>query len=339
MTDITPISGGCKLETTQGVLETKVVVNAAGVYADRLHNMVSHDFDTEVTDITPISGGCKLETTQGVLETKVVVNAAGVYADRLHNMVSHDPMTIVPRRGDYFLLDRSTEGFVRHTVFQLPTKYGKGVLVSPTVHGNTIVGPTAIDIEDKDCVSTTQEGLEQVRSKSGLAIQGLPLRQTITSFAGLRAHDVRHRFTIEETAPGFVDCAGIESPGLSCSPAIGEMVAGMVADILHLEENPDFDGSRKGIVNPAALPTEQRRALIASEPAYGNIICRCETSAGVKPSAKERSWMPSAGLPAPAAWTESSAAPEREWGAAKGDSAVRKSWRSSQENWASLCRK
>ena len=240
-------------------------------------NGVRFQFDTEVMDITPISGGWKLETTQGVLETKVVVNAAGVYADRLHNMVSHDPMTIVPRRGDYFLLDRSTEGFVRHTVFQLPTKYGKGVLVSPTVHGNTIVGPTAIDIEDKDCVSTTQEGLEQVRSKSGLAIQGLPLRQTITSFAGLRAHDVRHRFTIEGTAPGFVDCAGIESPGLSCSPAIGEMVAGMVADILHLEENPDFDGSRKGIVNPAALPMEQRRALIASQPAYGNIICRCET--------------------------------------------------------------
>ncbi len=240
-------------------------------------NGVSFRFDTEVTNIEAIQGGWKLTTSSGILETRVVVNAAGVYADRLHNMVSDDTMTIVPRRGDYFLLDRSCEGYVRHTIFQLPTKFGKGVLVTPTVHGNTIVGPTAIDIEDKDSTATTQEGLDQIRSKVCLSVKNLPLRQTITSFAGLRAHDTRHRFTIEEVAPGFVDCAGIESPGLSCSPAVGVMVAQMVTDILNLPENPDFDGKRKGILDPKALSFEERARLIKENPAYGTVVCRCET--------------------------------------------------------------
>lgn len=240
-------------------------------------NGVRFQFDTEVTDIRPMTGGWKLQTTQGTLESRVVVNAAGVYADRLHNMVSDDPMTIVARRGDYFLLDRSEQGFVRHTVFQLPTKLGKGVLVTPTVHNNIIVGPTAIDTCDKDTPATTQEGLDQIRAKAGLALRDLPLRQTITSFAGLRAHDVRHRFTIGEAAPGFIDCAGIESPGLSCSPAIGEMVANIAAEILHLEENPDFDGTRRGILDPRTLPIRERSELIRKDPAYGTIICRCES--------------------------------------------------------------
>ena len=186
-------------------------------------------------------------------------------------------MTITPRRGDYFLLDRATQGFVKNTIFQLPGKYGKGVLVAPTVHGNTIVGPTAIDIEDKDGTATTQAGLDDVRSKSGIAVKNLPLRQTITSFAGLRAHEARHEFFIGEIAPGFVDCAAIESPGLSSAPAIGVMVADIVSGILHLEDNPNFDGTRKGILDPKTLSPEAHAALIRENPAYGNVICRCET--------------------------------------------------------------
>ena len=153
-------------------------------------------------------------------------------------------MTIIPRRGDYFLLDHTTQGHVHNTIFQLPGKYGKGVLVAPTVHGNTIVGPTAIDIEDKEGVNTTQEGLDDVRAKCGMAVKNVPLRQTITSFAGLRAHEARHEFFIGEIKPGFVDCAAIESPGLSSSPAIGRMVAGIVKDILGLEVDLSFDPRR-----------------------------------------------------------------------------------------------
>lgn len=240
-------------------------------------NGVRFQFDTEVTGIEQVAGGWKLTTTQGDFLTKVVVNAAGVYSDKLHNLVSKETMTITPRRGDYFLLDHSTDGFVKRTIFQLPGKYGKGVLVSPTAHGNTIVGPTAIDIADKDSTATTQAGLDEVRVKAGIAVKNLPLNQTITSFAGLRAHEARHEFFIGEIAPGFVDCAAIESPGLSSSPAIGAMVAQIVEDLLHLGKNPDFDPHRKGILNPQTLSFEERAALIKENPAYGTIICRCET--------------------------------------------------------------
>ena len=240
-------------------------------------NGVKFQFDSEVTDIQKIEGGWKVVTSKGDLEAKVVVNAAGVYSDKLHNMVSDDTMTIVPRRGDYFLLDRTTGGHVSNTIFQLPGKYGKGVLVSPTVHGNTIVGPTAIDIEDKEGVNTTRDGLEDVRAKCGKAVKNLNLRETITSFAGLRAHEARHDFFIGEIAPGFVDCAAIESPGLSSAPAIGMMVADIVTGILGLQDDPNFVGTRKGILDPKELSFEERSALVKENPAYGTVICRCET--------------------------------------------------------------
>lgn len=240
-------------------------------------NGVQFQFDSEVTNIVSIEGGWRVSTTQGDLEAKVVVNAAGVHADEIHNMITEDKMKITPRRGDYFLLDRATGGFVKHTIFQLPGKLGKGVLVAPTVHGNIIVGPTAIDVEDKDDTATTQMGLDEVREKSGIAVKNLPLRQTITSFAGLRAHEARHEFFIGEVKAGFVDCAGIESPGLSSAPAIGVMAAGIVDGILHLEDDPAFDGTRKGILDPKTLSMEERSALIQTNPAYGTVICRCET--------------------------------------------------------------
>ncbi len=241
-------------------------------------NGVEFRFDTTVTGFERTREGWIIRTDRGDLETRTVVNAAGVYADVLHNMVSSRKLHITPRRGDYYLLDKTTGGYAHHTLFQLPGKYGKGVLVAPTVHGNTIVGPTAIDIEDRDGVNTTAEGLEQVMQKAANIVKDAPLRQVITSFAGLRAHEDGHEFVIGEAegAPGFFDCAGIESPGLSSSPAIGRMVAELVRDKLLLRRKADFKATRKGIVNPAELPFEERRALIAENPAYGRIICRCE---------------------------------------------------------------
>ena len=241
-------------------------------------NGVKFQFDTIVTGVEPVAGGWRVHTDRGSYDTRLVVNAAGVYADVLHNMAAPaDPMRIIPRRGDYFLLDHTAGDHVRHTVFQLPGKYGKGVLVTPTVHGNLLVGPTAIDVEDKEATNTTAAGLEEVRAKSGLAVKDLPMRQTITSFAGLRAHEPRHDFFIGEIAPGFVDCAAIESPGLSSAPAIGAMVADLAAKALHLEKNPAFDPTRKGILDPKTLSFEERAELIRRNPAYGQIICRCES--------------------------------------------------------------
>lgn len=241
-------------------------------------NGIEFRFNTEVQDIRKIEMGYALYTNQGTYKTQCVVNAAGVYADKLHNMVSENKIHITPRRGEYCLLDKSAGKHVGRTVFALPGRYGKGVLVTPTIHGNLLVGPTAIDTADREGTNTTREGLDQVIERAGMNVSNLPMREVITSFAGLRAHEEQDEFIIEEVgdAQGFIDCAGIESPGLSSCPAIGEMVAQILKEKLKLEVNSDFIPTRKGILDPKTLGKEEQIALIKAKPEYGNIICRCE---------------------------------------------------------------
>lgn len=212
----------------------------------------------------------------------IVVNAAGVYADVLHNMVSEKKMTIVPRKGEYCLMDKRCGDVVSSTIFQLPSRLGKGILVTPTVHGNLLVGPTAEDIPDKEGIDTTAEGLQKVMEMATRSVASISGRWTITSFAGLRAHLVtesgKKDFVIGEVedAKGFFDVAGVESPGLSCAPALGKYVAELVDAAYPVERKTDFIETRKGIPNMALASDEERKALIAENPAFANVICRCE---------------------------------------------------------------
>ena len=244
-------------------------------------NGVDFRFNTEVEDLkTDENGIWHIRTNNGEYLTKYIVNAAGVYADKFHNMVSEKKIHITARRGDYCLLDHEMGEYVSHTIFPQPTKLGKGVLVSPTVHGNLIVGPTAVDIEDKEATATTADGINDLMEKSGMNVDNLNVRRkVITSFAGLRAHEDGHEFIINwvDDAPGFFDCAGIESPGLSSSPAIGRMVAKMFKEKLSLSEKSDWISKRKGIVITKELSIEERNELIKKNPAYGTIVCRCES--------------------------------------------------------------
>ncbi len=238
-------------------------------------------FNTEATALVPLSSAqpaWRVITNQGEFTTKYIVNAAGVYADVFHNMVSTQKIHITPRRGDYCLLDKSTGKHVSHTIFQLPNQFGKGVLVTPTVHGNLLVGPTAIDIDDREGTNTTTQGLNTLLTKAGKTIKNLPIRQTITSFSGLRAHEDGPEFILGEVAdaPGFIDCAGIESPGLTSAPAIGVFTANLLQEKLHLAAKENFIATRKGILDPKTLPKAERIAFIKENPAYGNIVCRCE---------------------------------------------------------------
>lgn len=241
-------------------------------------NGAEFKLNTEVEVIRRIAEGYELQTSQGIFRTRCVVNAAGVYADRLHNMVSGRKMHITPRRGEYCLFDKAAGNHVKATIFSLPGRLGKGVLVTPTIHGNLLTGPTAADTEDREGTNTTGEGLMQVMEKAGMNVRDIPAKQVITSFAGLRAHAEGDDFIIGEAedAEGFFDCAGIESPGLASSPAIGEMVAQMIKEKLGLENRPDFIAKRKGILNLQALGREEQAEWIRKNPAYGNIICRCE---------------------------------------------------------------
>lgn len=239
-------------------------------------------FDTAVQQILPGTApdSWRVVTASGeTFETRCIVNAAGVYADELHNMVSARRLSITPRRGEYQLLDKKAGSLVSHTIFQLPGKMGKGILVTPTVHGNLLVGPTAENLSDKEAVNTTQEGLSEVMEKGALSVPSLPRNMTITSFAGLRASEAGSDFVIGEAAdaPGFFDCAGIESPGLSSAPAIGVFLARQIAAKLSLSEKTGFNPRRKGIPCVASASYEELRALIAEDPSYGVVVCRCET--------------------------------------------------------------
>ncbi len=254
-------------------------------------NGVEFHFQREVKAIRRENGGYLVKTQTKDYEAKVVINAAGVHADEIHNMISMYKMKITPRKGEYLLYDKNLGNMVSHTLFQLPTALGKGVLVTPTVHGNLLTGPTAMDIDDKGEVETSREGMRQVMEKAALSVCSIPGNAVITSFAGLRAHITKapvkeggemgwreDDFIIGEVwdAPGFIDVAGIESPGLSCAPATGRYVADMVKKLLNPLVKTNFKAKRKGIVNMALASREDQHELIKKNPAYGNVICRCE---------------------------------------------------------------
>lgn len=233
--------------------------------------------NTEVTGISKEGEGFLVTTKQGDFGAKIVINAAGVYADVFHNMVCEDKIHITARKGEYCLYDKKVGKMVSSTIFQLPGAYGKGVLVTPTVHGNLLIGPTAVDMEDKEAVNTTAEGLSSVQTTGGKSILSVPFKSVITSFAGLRAHCDRNDFIIEETSvPGFIDAAGIESPGLTAAPAIGEYVAELAAAKLDAVKKDNFIATRKGIPNMANATTEEKAELVKKNPLYANVICRCE---------------------------------------------------------------
>jgi len=242
-------------------------------------NGVKLDLNTEVLDIEKIEGGYKVVTNKRDYEAKCVINASGVYADKIHQMVGEKTFSIIPRRGQYFVLDKTQGELVNHVIFQCPTKLGKGVLVTPTVHGNVLAGPDAEDLSDKEDLGTTSERLDFVREHALKSIPELNFREGIRNFAGLRAQPSTNDFIIGEVedAKGFINVAGIKSPGLSSAPAIALDVVEIAKEILgNVELNKDFKPNRKKHYEFIEESSEKKAELIAEDSRYGNMICRCE---------------------------------------------------------------
>lgn len=222
----------------------------------------------------------KITTKDGeVIESRFVINAAGLYADKIHNLICKESFKIIPRSGEYFVMDKSQGSLFTHTIFQCPSKLGKGVLVTPTVHGNLLVGPDARDIEDKEDLGTVGEGLNFVREASMRTTKKVNFREGIRNFAGLRANPDKGDFIVEENenVKGFIDVAGMKSPGLSSAPAI----ALEVIDILgkaecKLEKKTNFNGKRDQ-VHFMELSSKEKAELIRKNPQYGRMTCRCES--------------------------------------------------------------
>lgn len=209
---------------------------------------------------------------------KLLINCAGYGSGKIAKLAGDDSVKIGGRRGEYILLDRESGNFVSHTLFFAPTKLGKGILVSPTVDGNLLLGPTAEEISEND-VSTSTAGLASVLEKAKKMCPAVPVHNVITSFAGVRAYSDRHDFIIEESeaVEGLIHCAGIESPGLTACPAIAEYVVGeLVKRRLPLQKNETFCGRRKPEFYFQNLSAEEKNKIIAEDPAYGRIVCRCE---------------------------------------------------------------
>lgn len=241
-------------------------------------NGVKFRFGAEVESLEKCEKGLKVWLKDGEsLETKMVINCAGVFADDINNQVSERKFSIIPRKGEYFLLDKMYGGYTNITLFQTPTKMGKGVLVTPAVHGNIIVGPNAHDIDDKSDLSSTIAGLNEVWEKAKKTIPGLNKKAVITNFTGIRAHSFEDDFIIGfSDVPGLYNVAGIESPGLTCAPAIAVAVSKEIASALDLKEKANFNKIRKAIPHFAGMSEAEKAAIIKQNPLYGKIVCRCE---------------------------------------------------------------
>lgn len=242
-----------------------------------VRNGAALHLETTLTGLAWKTDHWLVHTDRGDLKARFLVNAAGVEADTVHDLAAPHSFDIRPSRGEYFLLDKSEGGRVNHVVFQCPRKEGKGVLVAPTVHGNLIVGPNAEPAHRHD-LATTAPGLDYVRQTAQKSVPSIDFSQSIRNFAGIRAHArEREDFILEQAAPGFIDLAGICSPGLSAAPAIGEYSAQLLAEAgLELKPKDKFVCERHRTCFKALSP-EQRQALVTKEPAFGRVICRCET--------------------------------------------------------------
>lgn len=236
--------------------------------------------DAEVYKINKKDETFIIETKNGKkIESRYVINAAGIYADKIHNMICKESFKITPRKGEYYVMDKSQGNLVSHTVFPCPSKLGKGILVTPTIHGNLLVGPNAVDGDDKESLNTTGDGLANIKKSAMHTTEKINFRDCIRTFAGLRAVPDTGDFIVGEDKEikGFVDVAGIKSPGLSSAPAIAEDLVNILKNAgLSLDRNLNFNGKREQVYF-MELSKEEKVELIKKDSRYGRIICRCES--------------------------------------------------------------
>lgn len=273
---IGPLACGALLAETGGICSPYELTSSLADHA--AVNGVRFLRNCQVHAIRKTAEGFSLHTTAGTIDSRIVVNAAGVYADGINNQLSEDRFTITPRRGEYWMIDKTFGPTFAATIFQMPTAMGKGILVTPTVEGTVILGPTAEDIQDKEDTRTTAAKLEEILQVAAKSWADIPQRSFITSFAGLRAHVDRNDFIVGEApdVPGLINAAGIESPGLTAAPAIAVELAELVRERLQAGPKTDFRDPVPKLPVFRNQNNAQRNALIASDPAYGRIICRCE---------------------------------------------------------------
>ncbi len=267
----------CALHAPTGAIVCPYELAIAAV-GNAMDNGADLKLNFKVARIDKTEDGYVITSEDGqTVQTAIVINSAGVYSDEVAAMTGDADFTVHPRRGEYMLLDKECGSFTQRTIFHTPTKMGKGILVSPTVDNNLLLGPTATDIEDKDDTTTTAEGFATIFAKASDNVAKIPFNKVITSFCGLRSVGSTGDFIIKHRE-GVVTLAGIESPGLSSAPAIAEYVEDM------LKTEMGFAADLKADYNPIRKPghyfhdlsMEEKNEIIKKDPRYGRMVCRCE---------------------------------------------------------------
>lgn len=232
----------------------------------------------KVTDIKENGGYYTVSSDTDSVDAAYIINASGLYSDDVARMVGDDSFDIHPRRGEYILLDKECGTLTSRTIFRTPSDKGKGILISPTVDGNFLCGPTAVDMTDKEDKSTTADGFGRIIAEARQNIESIPFNKTITSFCGLRAVGSTGDFIINSPKPSFINAAGIESPGLSASPAIAEYIIELLKKSgANLKTNESFNPIRKPYHEFRESSVDEKNRVIKEHPEYGRVICRCET--------------------------------------------------------------
>lgn len=267
----------CALNAPTGAIVCPYELTIAAI-GNAMDNGAELKLNFEVSEIKRCSEGYEIISENGdKVKAAYVVNAAGINADTVACMAGLTDIKIHPRRGEYILLDKTSGDVVSHTIFRTPSAMGKGILVTPTVDGNLLLGPTAEDTDNKNDTATTADGLSTVLSRCTEKTTGINLRDTITSFCGLRAVGNTGDFIINSNSERFINAAGIESPGLSASPAIAEYITKMLNEQgLKLIKKEDFNPIRKPAHYFREASAEEKNRIISQNSAYGRIICRCE---------------------------------------------------------------
>lgn len=275
--NISPNVKGALLAPSCGIVNPFTLVVHA--MENAVDNGVTLHLNETVTNIIKKGDYYTIVTTLCSYDTKIIINAAGIYSDKINSLIEKIEYEIKPRKGEYFILDHYKTGLVNHVIFPLPSKKGKGTLISPTTSGNYIVGPSSEWIDDKDDVSCDKLTLDNVKKQALEMIPNIPFDQVIRIFSGNRPTPSTHDFIIgySRNDKHFINVSGIESPGLASSPAIAEYVVNeFISKIINLKKNNSFNPCVKPRIHLDKLSTEEKNNVIKNNPDYGTIICNCE---------------------------------------------------------------